>query len=212
MGEQQEMARPAHVLAWVVLAFWHESNGPLAGSGCVNSEEVMRVWWCKCRKHTHRCTTKTLTTTYPSGYPCHICAAAAQSQLEKTVWWELLQRGVFFEVFVKVLLGRFGSADLYIPYLDLIIAVDGPHHMEEAIYTTPLAQQQRIDSEFNAECVRQRRRLLRLHYRDIHLGLTWEWVSNAIFLCALLPHTQPFIIFSPHYQKIGYKTVYAPEI
>jgi hypothetical protein len=204
------MARPAHVLVWVVLAYWHGSNGPLEGSGVVNSEEVMRVWWCRCRKHTHRCTTKTLTTYYPTGYPCHICAKAFQSLLEGKVWWELLRRGVFFEVFVKVLKGHFGSADLYIPHLDLIIAVDGPHHMEEAIYTTPLAQQQRIDSEFNDECVRQRRRLLRLHYKDINLGLTWEWVSIAIVLCGYLPPTHTFILFSPHYTKIGYNNVFAP--
>jgi hypothetical protein len=202
------MARTAHVLAWVVVAFWHDSNG----SGAVNSEEVMRVWWCKCNKHTHRCTTKTLTTTYPTGYPCHICAKAADSLLELRVWWALLWRGVFFEVFVKVLRGHFGSADLYIPHLNLIIAVDGPHHMEEAIYTTTLAQQQKIDSEFNVECVRQRRRLLRLHYRDINLGLTWKWVSIAIGLCGFLPPTQPFFLFSPHYTKNGFKSVYAPAM
>lgn len=60
----------------------------------------------------------------------------------------------------KVLNGTFGAADIYIPQLDLIIQVDGEDHDKP--------ERMRCDIAFNAECARQARRLLRLHYNDVH--------------------------------------------
>jgi hypothetical protein len=64
-----------------------------------------------------------------------------------------------YVVEVKVLKGRFGKADIYVPSIDLIIQVDGEHHN--------MPHQLNTDARFNGEAVRQNRRVLRLYYKDV---------------------------------------------
>lgn len=78
-----------------------------------------------------------------------------------------------YVVEVKILRGTFGAADIYIPQLDLIIQLDGEEHDK--------AERMARDAAFNAECVRQGRRLLRLHYNDVlwfHL-----YIGTALTRC-----------------------------
>jgi hypothetical protein len=59
---------------------------------------------------------------------------------------------------VKVLQGRFGAADIYIPSLHLIIQVDGHHHDH--------FKQLETDSLFDQQACLQGYALLRLHHDD----------------------------------------------
>ena len=63
-----------------------------------------------------------------------------------------------YVVEAKVLRGRFGAADMYVPALDLIIQVDGQHH--------ELPAQLSVDARFDCEAHRQNKALLRLCYHD----------------------------------------------
>jgi very-short-patch-repair endonuclease len=56
----------------------------------------------------------------------------------------------------KVLRGKFGAADMYVPGLDLIVQVDGEHHGD--------ADQLKKDGRFNDAAVAQQRHVLRLWY------------------------------------------------
>ena len=64
-----------------------------------------------------------------------------------------------YVVEVKVLKGRSGKADIYVPAIDLIIQVDGEHHI--------MPCQLSVDAIFNDEAVRQKRRVLRLYHKDV---------------------------------------------
>ena len=68
-------------------------------------------------------------------------------------------RDMGYVVEAKVLRGKFGAADIYIPSLDLIIQVDGQHHDN--------SKQLETDARFDAEAYRQGRALLRLHHEDM---------------------------------------------
>jgi hypothetical protein len=64
-----------------------------------------------------------------------------------------------YVVEVKILRGKFGKADIYVPSIDLIIQVDGEYHKLPGKLNT--------DAMFNAEAVSQGRRVLRLWYMDV---------------------------------------------
>lgn len=112
----------------MVREYWHPSSGDIGSSGVVNTCSAQRTFWCTCRRHTHTISTRALVGGHPEGYPCSICAREADSQLELLVRDTLRQLGVQFEVYPKILAGRFGPADMYIRADDLIVQVDGSQH------------------------------------------------------------------------------------
>jgi hypothetical protein len=78
-----------------------------------------------------------------------------------------------YVVEVKILKGKFGKADIYVPSIDLIIQVDGEYHK--------LPSKLNTDAKFNDEAVRQGRRVLRLWYKDVpHFHSA---IANAVHQC-----------------------------
>jgi hypothetical protein len=193
-------------LAAVVREYWYEEDGSLAEAGVTNSCQEQRVYWCKCWRHTLKLTTKTLVSKYPSGIDCKICAEVADSSLELVARSALLQAGITFQVYVKVLCGRFGPADLFIPHANLIIAVDGPGHMEEDCKTVPLHVQMAIDRRLNQECIKQGVYLLRMHYKDVLFGDTLQYVLRALrFICR--QPSSSFVMYSKRYLVLGWQPI-----
>jgi very-short-patch-repair endonuclease len=190
-------------LAPVVSKFWHPSSGELEGSGVTHTCERQRRYYCTCMQHSHTLTTKTLVSKHAEGKACKICERQADSELELRVRDALELAGMEFEVYCKVLGGRLGSADVYIPSARLIIAVDGPGHMEEAVKGTSLGQQMEVDEAFDNACMAQGYRLLRMHHVDIDFGDTLGCVLRALHFCNLAP-TSPFVMFSKRYLCMGY--------
>lgn len=184
--------------------FWYEEQGPLAEAGVTNSCEVQRVYWCKCWRHTRLLTTKTLVGRYPAGIDCKICAEVADSSLELIARAALQQAGITFQVYIKVLGGRFGAADIFIPQANLIIAVDGPGHMEEDCKTVSLHVQMAIDTRFNRECIKQGVYLLRMHHKDVHFGDTLQYVLKALRLICMQPGSS-FVMYSKRYLQLGWQ-------
>lgn len=156
-------------------------------------------------QHTHTCTTRCLVDKHPEGLPCYICTDHADSWHERVVRGVLLGWGVAFEVYPKLLGGRHGSVDLFVIHANLIIAVDGPSHMEEACRGVSLQQQIDIDRAFDDACMARGRRLLRVHYGDIERGDAAVYVWFALRFCTLYPSPTPFIIYSKRYLALGYK-------
>jgi very-short-patch-repair endonuclease len=102
-----------------------------------------------------------------------VLASAQVMQYMASTAGMLHGRELGYVVEVKVLRGRYGKADIYIPAIDLIIQVDGEHHDS--------AHQQFIDAKFNTEAVRQHRRVLRLCYKDVcHF---YGAISTAVHQC-----------------------------
>ena len=134
--------RPASQLAAVVEHSWHPSNGDLASRGVTNTDERQWRWWCQCMQHTHTCTTRCLVDKHPEGMPCDICTDHADSWHERVVRGVLLGWGGAFEVYPKLLGGRYGSVDLFVIHANLVIEVDGPSHMEEACRGVSLHQRE----------------------------------------------------------------------
>ena len=191
-------------MAPVVREYWFEEDGPLAEAGVTNSCEEQRTYWCKCFQHTIRLTTKTLVSKHPGGIDCKICAGVADSFLELIARGSLLQLGITFQVYVKVLGGRFGPADIFIPQVNLIVAVDGPGHMEEDCKTVPLRVQMAIDQRFNGECIRQGVYLLRMHYQDVLFQDTAAYVLRALSLILQQPGSG-FVMYSKRYLQLGWR-------
>lgn len=177
-----------------------------------NTCGVQRRWWCLCGVHTHTCTARCLVDSHPLGLLCNICIKRADSWHEHAVREELASRAIPFEVYPKVAGARHGSVDIFLPQPNLIIAVDGPSHMEEACKSVSLGAQHLIDRAFDDACMSGGRRLLRLHYRDIELGDAWVYVQHALAFCSLYPTTTPFVMFSKRYRLLGYqpRMPYAP--
>jgi hypothetical protein len=97
-----------------------------------------------------------------------------------------------YVVEVKVLKGKFGKADVYVPSIDLIIQVDGEHHNMPA--------QLSVDARFNAECVKQNRRVLRLYYKDV---CTFRNdIQDAVHSCITSPSSAWAACSSQHPAKI----------
>jgi very-short-patch-repair endonuclease len=104
----------------------------------------------------------------------HVLASAEVMQYMSAAGNLLHGRDLGYVVEVKVLRGKYGKADIYIPSIDLIIQVDGEHH--------DTASQQTTDARFNTEAVRQHRRVLRLCYKDVcdFLGVIRSVVHQCI--------------------------------
>lgn len=139
---------------------------------------------------------------HAAGYACRQCEARADSQLERRVWAACEELGVQMDVYPKVLRGRYGSVDVFLPAAQLMVMVDGPGHIDECTRWVPLAEQQRIDADFDAEVQRQGKRLLRLHYRDIERGDAARHIQRALRAVAREPRTG-FIRFSKRYLRAG---------
>jgi hypothetical protein len=96
-----------------------------------------------------------------------------------------------YVVEVKVLKGRFGKADVYVPSIDLIIQVDGEHHN--------MPHQLSVDARFNAEGVSQSRRVLRLYYKDV--SSFRSAIHNAVHSCITGPTAAWAVCSSQHPAK-----------
>jgi very-short-patch-repair endonuclease len=96
-----------------------------------------------------------------------------------------------YVVEVKVLKGRFGKADVYVPSIDLIIQVDGEHHN--------MPHQLSVDARFNAEGVSQSRRVLRLYYKDV--SSFRSAIHNAVHSCITDPTAAWAVCSSQHPAK-----------
>lgn len=198
--------RPAAKLAAVVVDSWHPSNGSLEAQRVTNTDKRQWVWYCSCKQHTHTCTTACLTSKYPQGLPCHICSQTADSWHELVVRGVLAQHDVPFQVYPKILGKHHGSVDIFLPTQNLIIAVDGPSHMEEACRSVSLQAQREIDCNTDEAVLHQGRRMLRLHYKDIETGYAWSNMCQALALCHQHPSPTPFVLFSYCYRQLGYKS------
>lgn len=82
-----------------------------------------------------------------------------------------------FLVEAKVLGGKRGASDVYIPVLNLLIQIDGEHHDK--------AHQLVVDSRFDLDAKKQGRRLLRLHYADV--GSFFAYINYAVERCIRSP-------------------------
>jgi len=200
----EKKGRKADQLAPVITTYWHPSNGSIEESQVTNSCEKQRVYWCTCKKHTHTITTHALVGTHPTGYACKICAQVADSRPEHVVRAALERTGTAFEVFTKVLCGKFGAVDFWLPSYNLIIQVDGPGHIEEGCKSVSLDKQVDIDRRFGDESMRQCRRLLRLHHRDVLLGDAQRYICLALWFCTRSP-THAFIMYSKRYRLKGWE-------
>lgn len=96
-------------------------------------------------------------------------------------------REMGYVIEAKVLRGKSGAADIFIPLLNLVIQVDGEQH-----FTT--FQQADVDARFNAKCIQQGRRLLRLYWSRRVPTRYHEEVKAAVERC--LQGAEPFIMFS----------------
>lgn len=103
--------------------------------------------------------------------------AEVQDAMQSRTWLlgaALAGRDRGYVVEAKVLKGRYGAADIYVPALDLIIQVDGEHHADP--------EQLKRDGRFNAAASAQQRRLLRLWHADVTAFATetWQAVQHCI--------------------------------
>lgn len=153
-------------------------------------------------EHTRTLGTRILVNKHPEGMECTICEEKAASHPEVVVLCKLKRLGIPYEAQTKVLGGTSGAVDFWIPSLNLIIQVDGPLHMEERGWGKALAEQQEVDRRFDKEAWQQRRRLLRLHYKDVSRGKSLESIHAAISLCTRFP-SRRFKLYSPTYININ---------
>jgi hypothetical protein len=100
----------------------------------------------------------------------------------------LLGRDLGFLVEAKVLGGKRGAADVYVPVLDLIIQIDGQHHDG--------VDQLLVDSRFDIDARQQGRRLLRLHYADA--DKFYDYIHSAVVLC-LQSMTSSWVMYTKHH-------------
>jgi very-short-patch-repair endonuclease len=99
-----------------------------------------------------------------------------------------------FVVEAKVLCGKYGASDIYIPALNMIIQVDGQHHSSK--YPKQLSR----DARFDGEAHNQGRALLRLNHVD---EPAWHTIiPNAVAMCMdQLQHGQGVIMYSPSHEQ-----------
>jgi hypothetical protein len=93
-----------------------------------------------------------------------------------------------FLVEAKVLGGKRGATDVYIPVLNLLIQVDGEHHNE--------AGQLVVDSRFDMDAQQQGRRLLRLHHSD---AISFSaYIHYAVVKCIRSPAAS-WVLYTRHH-------------
>jgi hypothetical protein len=95
-----------------------------------------------------------------------------------------------YVVETKVLKGRYGAADIYVPSINLIVQVDGEHHNN--------SKQLAVDLLFDTEARKQGYRLLRVCYKDIpevhgHLHSTIK---------ACLQCSNAFVLYSASHPRL----------
>lgn len=163
------------------------------------SDKQQYYWQLHCKKHVQLCTTEAAARQFAANgcLGCDRCDVALhparRSQFEKYTWEQLQQvlgqsdvqqsmaslmpdlQGIDmgYVVEAKVLRGKLGAADVYIPALDMIIQVDGQHHdkLEQLVK----------DARFDAMAHEQKRALLRLHYDD--MPAFHKIIPHAMMLC-----------------------------
>ena len=165
------------------------------------------MFYCSCKQHTHTMSVKALVGSHPCGYPCRICSKKADSKQELQARGALQVLGVDFQVYPKVLGGKFGAADIFVPSAQLIIAVDGPQHLFGDCKTVCNALQRKRDASFDSAALQQGKRLLRLHCRDVELGDAGRYIRWALKFCSLKPHLC-FRMYSKRYRAAGWQPLF----
>jgi hypothetical protein len=105
---------------------------------------------------------------------------AVKHAMQTSTWHSgaaLAGRDRGYVVEAKVLRGKFGAADMYVPGLDLIVQVDGEHHAD--------VEQLKRDGRFNAAAAAQQRRVLRLWFADVAAFPTL--IKHAVMQCLATP-------------------------
>lgn len=67
----------------------------------------------------------------------------------------------------KILRGRYGAADIYLPKLNLIIMIDGEGHTDIEHHRKSVAEQVDRDKRFNAAAAKAGYHLLRVAWQDM---------------------------------------------
>ena len=162
-----------------------ELNGRVAVTDVGRCSEIQFFFWLDCEQHltytSPKCIRDKEKQAQQSGLACRQCHHAMGLRLQRFVSkhevtaWQVLQ-SCFTDarlVEIKVLGERWGATDIWLPWckdrqqrLDLIIMIDGEGHIRKKTYNITVAQQKKIDKDFNDECWRQDHRLLRLHMDD----------------------------------------------
>lgn len=132
---------------------------------------------------------------------CPICqpAAGQTSRHAPAVQQAVTASGQQWVPEVYCLRGHTSPADIWLPQLRLAIQIDGAHHTDVAMYSTPAADQAEIDARFDSSIIRAGLRALRIHYRDSQRPAAV--VSWAIQLCQQLPNTA-FVAYSSSYRRL----------
>lgn len=132
---------------------------------------------------------------------CPICqpAAGQTSRHVPAVQQAVAASGQHWVPEVYCLPGHSSPADIWLPQLQLAIQVDGAHHTDVAMYSTPAADQAEIDARFDNSIIRAGLRALRIHFRDTERPAAL--VSWAIQLCQQQPSTA-FVAYSRSYNRL----------
>ena len=103
----------------------------------------------------------------------------------------------------KLLKGRYGGLDVYLPAHQLGIMVDGKHHdprAHQGHHGSYSMDQWRVDRKFDAAVMRRGsgavKRLLRLHFLDVPVW--WQHFSRALHLCDGRGPSK-FVLYTPSY-------------
>jgi hypothetical protein len=101
-----------------------------------------------------------------------------------------------FLVESKVLGGKRGACDVYIPVLNLLIQIDGEHHDK--------VDQLVVDSRFDSDAKQQGRRLLRLHHSDANNFCAY--IYYAVEMCIRSPAAS-WVLYTRHHPHFTTPTV-----
>lgn len=198
------MGRPPKNRHDVRIRMW--PHGQELPEFAVKSDSQQYFFLQDCYKHLRFCTVQCVADCLDEfGYlPCRRCNKMHRSSYEQYVWQ--LLHGILgrkdvvmfmsshqtcmiggdlgFVVEAKVLKGKYGAVDNYIPALNLIVQVDGQHHDQ--------AEQAHKDHAADKRAEQLGYRVLRLCYDQHH---SWyaalEW---AVGQCMLLVDGQPFAV------------------
>jgi very-short-patch-repair endonuclease len=100
---------------------------------------------------------------------------------------------------VKILREKYGAADICLPQLKLIIAIDGEQHFarnQAEMFGEPVQLQQQRDADFNARACQLGFVVLRLHHLDT---MYWQLhIARAIEHCRRQP-LRPGILYTLSY-------------
>lgn len=200
------------------LAWRFSMNGGVPAAEVGRCSEIQYFFLLRCRTHltyiTPKCLKDNDNEEQGSGLRCRQCSHADGQELRKFVSqheadaWHVVRRcfSGHMLVEIRVLGGRWGAADIWLPWsangarLDLIIMIDGEKHFTKA-WGVNLEQQKRIDKRFNQACWEQEHRLLRLYSDEKD---TWEaLISSALHMAHVKP-LRKFQRFSSKYaQRTG---------